>query len=209
MQQSFNLVLKEKIFFGKNETENEITYIDVPLKLAIGEKMEELTVDEKNKKLIKTIGWILILISVFVLLKNSVFPSEYSDRLTQIKISENLDPPVRTDYTIFFLQRGLEVILCLAIYLSAVFVLKFNKTSLKMLIFFLSTAIIYLVIYPLVNYYFLPIDVELYNVKDQAIVNELRKSKLIWSYIWSVLLSAFFIYTIRVLSKTEIKLLFK
>lgn len=171
--------------------------------------MEELTVEEKSKKLIKTIGWILITISVFVLLKNSVFSSEYSDKLTQMKIVENFDPPVRIDYTIFFLQRGLEVLFCLAIYLSFAFVLKFNNTSRKMLICFLSTAIIYLVIYPLINCYFPPIDVESFVKKDQVIINELRKSKLIWSYVWSVLLSAFFIYTIRVLSKTEIKSLFK
>lgn len=171
--------------------------------------MEGLTVEEKNKKLIKTIGWILILISVFVLLKNSVFPSEYSDRLTQMKISKNFDPPANIDYTIFFVQRGIEIILCLGIYLSAAYVLKLNNTSRRALIYFLSAAIIYLVIYPLVNYYFPPIDVELYNEKDQAIVNELRKSKLIWSYVWSVLLTVFFIYAIRTLLKKEIKLLFK
>lgn len=171
--------------------------------------MEELTIEEKNKKLIKTIGWILIFISVLVLLKNSVFPSEYSDKITQMRITEKYDPPTDIDYTIFFIQRGIEIILCLAIYLSAAFVIKFNKSSRKPLIYSLSAAIIYLVIYPLVNYYFPPIAFELFNERDQAIVNELRNSKLIWSYAWSVLLTAFFIYTIRILSKAEIKLLFK
>lgn len=171
--------------------------------------MGELTVEEKHKKLIKTIGWILISISVFVLLKNSVFPSEYSDKLTRMKIVENFDPPARIDYTIFFLQRGLEVILCLAIYLTAAFLVKFNKTSRKMLIYFLSAAIIYLVIYPLVNYYFPPVDIEMYREQDRVIISELWKSELIWSYVWSVLLSAFFIYTIHKLSKEEIKLLFR
>ncbi len=181
----------------------------MPLKLAIGGKMEELTVEEKNRKLVKTIGWILISISVLVLLKNSVFPSEYSDRIIQMKMAKNFDPPVRTDYTIFFLLRGVEVILCLEIYLFAAFVLTFNKTSRKVLIYFLSAAIIYLAIYPLVYYYFPPIDVELYNERDQTIVNELRKSKLIWSYVWSILLTTFFIYAIRTLLKKEIELLFK
>lgn len=171
--------------------------------------MEVLVTEEKNKKLIKTIGWILFLISVFVLLKNSVFPSEYSDKLTRMKIVENFDPPARIDYTIFFLQRGLEVVFCLVVYLSAAFVLKFNKSSRKVVVYSLGAAIIYLVIYPLVNYYFPPIDVELYSERDQAIVNELRRSKLIWSYVWSVLLSAFCIYTIRKLSNEEVKLLFK
>lgn len=171
--------------------------------------MEELTVEEKNRKLVKTIGWILILISVFVLLKNSVFPSEYSDRIIQMKMVKNFDPPANIDYTIFFLQRGIEIILCLAIYLSAAYVLKLNKTFRRALIYLLSAAIIYLVIYPLVNYYFPPIDVELYNERDQTIINELRKSKLIWSYVWSILLTTFFIYAIRTLLKKEIELLFK
>lgn len=171
--------------------------------------MEELVNEEKNKKLIKTIGWILIFISVLVLFKNAVFPSEYSDKITQMRISKNFVPPLEIDYTIFFIQRGIEIILCLVIYLSAAFVLKFNKTSRTALIYSLSAAIIYLVIYPLVNYYFPSIAVELFSERDQVIVNELRNSKLIWSYAWSVLLTAFFIYTIRTLSKDEIKLLFK
>lgn len=171
--------------------------------------MEELTVEEKNRKLVKTIGWILILISILVLLKNSVFQSEYSDRLTQMKISENFNPPANIDYTIFFIQRGIEIIFCLAIYLSAAYVLKLNKTFRRALIYLLSAAIIYLVIYPLVNYYFPPINVELYNERDQTIINELRKSKLIWSYVWSILLTTFFIYAIRTLLKKEIELLFK
>lgn len=170
--------------------------------------MEEKLAEEKTKKAVKIIAWILIVISVFVLLKNSVFPSEYSDKLIQMKISKMFVPPMKIDFTIFFLQRGIEIILCLVIYLSTAFVFKFNKNSRKALIYSLSVAIIYLAIYPLINYYFPPIAVELFNERDQVIINDLRNSKLIWSYGFSVLLMAFFIYTIRILLKAEIKLLF-
>jgi len=172
--------------------------------------MEEIVTQQKNQKLVKTIAWILIVLSALVLLR-SVFSLQSLSTIVTLKgITKNFNPPVELNYAPFIFQSAIELLLCVIVFVSASYVLKFKKIWKQVLIYGLIASIIYLFVSPLINYYnptFLAIDA--LNDLQKKMLDEVRESFLIWSYTWSVIISAFFIYTIIKLSKEEIKLLFK
>jgi ABC-type glycerol-3-phosphate transport system permease component len=125
-------------------------------------------------------------------------------------ITKNFNPPVEFNFAPSIIQSIIEFILCVIVFVSAAYVLKFRKVWKQILIYSLIASIIFLLVFPIVNYYnptFLIIDSV--SGPEKEMLNAMNGSLLMWSYTWSVIISAFFIYTIIKLSKEEIKLLFK
>jgi len=170
--------------------------------------METSVSQEKNQQLVKTFSWILIAISVFVLLGSLLFHRGYSSIITLQGITKNFDPPIGINFTLYFIQNAIELLLCIIVYISATFVLKYDDTWRKILLYGLIASIIFLLISPIINYYNMPT----LTIKQPGGVSYISISKttaLIWSYAWSIIFSAFFIFVIVKFSKKEIKQLFK
>ena len=161
--------------------------------------MEAVVSQEKNQKLVKTLSWILIFVSAIVLLRSIFFSHGYSAMITMQGITKNFNPPIGINFTLYFVQNAVELLLCAVVYISAVYVLKFNNMWRQVLVYGLIASIIFLIVSPVINYY---------NVHS-IITGFPKTSRLIWSYIWSIILSAFFIFIIMKLSKEEVRLMFK
>ena len=113
-------------------------------------------------------------------------------------ITKNFNPPIGINFTLYFIQNAVELLLCVLVYVSAVYVLKFNNVWRQVLVYGLITSIIFLMVSPIISYY---------NI-DNVIVGVDKIPRLIWRYSLSIILSAFFIFVIIKLSKEEVKLLF-
>ena len=161
--------------------------------------MEALVLEEKNQKLVKVLSWILIVVSALVLLKSIFFSHGYSAMITMQGITKNFDPPIGINFTLYFIQNAVELLLCMVVYVSAVHVLNFNKKWRQVLVYGLIASIIFLIMSPIITYY---------NVHS-IITGFPKTSRLIWYYFWSMILLAFLIYVIMKLSKEEVRLLFK
>jgi len=161
--------------------------------------MEAVVLQEKNQKLIKALSWILIFVSAIVLLKSIFFSRGYSAMVTMQGITKNFDPPIGINFTLYFIQNAVELLLCVAVYVSAVYVLKFNNAWRKVLVYCLVASIIFLIASPIITYY---------NVHN-GIEEFPKTSRLLWYYFWSMILLAFLIYVTMKLSQKEVKALFK
>lgn len=161
--------------------------------------MEAAALEKKNQELVKALSWILIIISTLVLLISIFFSRGYSAMITMQGITKNFDPPIGINFTLYFIQNAVELLLCVVVYVSAVYVLKFNNKWRQVLVYSLIASIIFLIVSPVINYY---------NVHS-IITGFPKTSRLIWSYVWSIILSAFFIFVILKLSKEKVRLLFK
>ncbi len=170
--------------------------------------MEIAVSQEKNQNLIKTLSWILIFVSAIVLLRSIFFARGYSSMITMQRITKNFDPPIGINFTLYFIQKAVELLLCVVVYVSSVYVLKFNKKWRKVLVYSLITSIDYLIVSPVINYYNMPA-LKIEPIGGGSYVNFSKTSVLVWSYVWSITLSAFFIFVILKLSKKEVRLLFK
>ncbi len=161
--------------------------------------MEAVVLQEKNQKLIKTLSWVLIILSAVVLLKSLFFARGYSSMITMQGITKNFDPPIGINFTLYFIQQAVELLLCVVVYVSAVYVLKFNNVRRKVLVYCLVASIIFLIVSPIITYY---------NVHN-GIEEFPKTSRLLWYYFWSMILLAFLIYVTMKLSQKEVKALFK
>ncbi len=161
--------------------------------------MEGVVSQEKNQKLIRTLSWILIFVSAIVLLKSIFFSRGYSAMIVMYGITKKFDPPIGINFTLYFIQKAVELLLCVVVYVSAVYVLKFNNKWRQVLVYSLIVSIIFLIMSPIFTYY---------NVHN-GIEEFPKTSRLIWSYVWSMILLAFLVYVIMKLSQDEVKALFK
>ncbi len=161
--------------------------------------MEISVSQEKNQKLIKTLSWILIILSAVVLLRSIFSAHSYSAMVTMQGITKNFDPPIGINFTLYFIQKAVELLLCVVVYVSSVYVLKFNNVWRKVLVYCLTVSIIFLIASPIITYY---------NFHN-GIVEFSKTSMLISYYFWSMILLAFLIYVIMKLSQKEVKALFK
>jgi len=119
--------------------------------------------------------------------------------ITMQSITKNFEPPVGINFALYFVQNAVGIILCVVVFVSAAFVLKYNNRWRKVLVYELIVSTIFLMISPIINYY---------NI-DNIIVGVNKIQRLIGYYFLSISLSAFFITVIIKLSKEEVKLLFK
>lgn len=166
---------------------------------------------EKKRELVKVLSWILLILSALFLLLNIFFSEGYSAMLSMLGISKSYDPPLEFNFNLylFIIQFVIEMLLCVVIFISAAYVLKYNNKWRRVLIYALIISIVFLFVSPIINYYNLPfVKIEYYSERDQVIVNASKTSRLIWSYIGSLVLAGFFSYVIMKLSKEEIKKIF-
>lgn len=171
--------------------------------------METLVLQEKNRKVIKIFSWILIIISTIVLLGDLSASNGLSAMITLQSITKKFDPPVQINFTLYFTQYAVGLLLCVVIFISATFVLKFRERWRKVLVYGLITAIIFLMISPIINYYNYPVvKVASPSSIPKHWIYLSKASILIRSYFWSIVLSAFFIVVIMRFSKKEVTLLF-
>ena len=170
--------------------------------------METAALEKKNQELVKALSWILIIISTLVLLISIFFSRGYSAMITMQGITKNFNPPIGINFTLYFVQNAVELLLCAVVYISAVYVLKFNNKWRQVLVYCLVASIIFLIVSPIINYYNLPA-LKIQPPGGGNYVNVSKTSELIWAYSWSIIVSAFFIFVIMKLSKEETRLLFK
>ncbi|MFA5804959.1 MAG: hypothetical protein WC879_09960 [Melioribacteraceae bacterium] len=161
--------------------------------------METLVLQKKNQEVVNIFSWVLIVISAFVLLRSILFLNGYSSMIKMQLITKNFDPPVGINFTLYFIQSGLELLLSIVVFVSATFVLKYSNRWRKVLVYGLIISIIFLMVSPIISYY---------NI-DNVIVGVDKIPRLIWRYSLSIILSTFFIFVIIKLSKEEVKLLFR
>ena len=171
--------------------------------------METSYVQAKNQRTVKTFAWILIAISVLLLLR-SIFTLQSISAIIMMKdLTREFNPPVDINYTPYFIEHAIELLLCIVVFVSATFVLKFENLWRSVLVYGLTVSIIFLLISPLVDYYNLaPWNIAPMTSIDRKIMNVAKISMLIWSYTWSIIFSAFFTVVIVKLSKEEVKSLF-
>ena len=173
--------------------------------------METLVSQEKNQKLVKVLSWILIIITTLLIVRNIFGLFFYSYIIKQL--SHYPDSPSHAatiNYAIFLIENAIELVICSVLFVSSIFVLKFSNTWRKVIVYGLITAIIYLIVFPLINYYN---SQSLLSIPNKTFGKEIFSvsltSLLIRSYAISILLFGFFAFLIAKLSKNEIKLLFK
>ncbi|MCL6100534.1 MAG: hypothetical protein M1391_18405 [Bacteroidetes bacterium] len=171
--------------------------------------MEASYVQAKNQRTVKTFAWILIAISVLLLLR-SIFTLQSVSAIIMIKdLTRKFNPPMDINYTPYFIEHAIELLLCIVVFVAATFVLKFENLWRNVLVYGLTVSIIFLLISPLVDYYNLaPWGIEPMTSIDKRIMNITKTSMLIWSYTWSIIFSAFFTVVIIKLSKKEVRSLF-
>ena len=166
--------------------------------------------EEKNKELVKILSWILIVISALVLLGSIFLLRGYSAMITMQSITKNFDPPVEINFTLYFIQNAIKLLLCAVVFVSAAYVLVFRNFWRKILFYGLIASVIFLIVSPIIDYYNLPtITINLMPGVEREKMYVSKTSLLIWSYAWSIIFSAFFVYVILKLSREEVKLLFK
>lgn len=172
--------------------------------------MEVVVLQEKNQKLIKALSWILIFVSAIVLLRSIFTLQGLSTMVTLQGITKNFNPPVELNFTPYIIKSAIELLLCIVVFVSATYVLKFNKVWRQILVYSLIASIIFLIISPLITYYnptFLKIDS--FRNTEKGTMNVVKTSMLIWSYTWSIAFSIFFVYVIMKLSQEEVRVLFR
>lgn len=172
--------------------------------------MEEIVSQAKNQKLVKVLSWILICLSVIVLLRTIFVLQGYASMITMQSITKKFNPPVEINFTLYFIQAAIEIILCVIVFISAVYVLKYKSLWRQVLVYGLVASIVFLVVTPLISYNNLPaLKIKMAGINDREMLSVAKTTILIWSYTWSIIFSAFFVFVILKLSKPEIKLLFK
>ncbi|MDQ7815573.1 MAG: hypothetical protein RDU14_00945 [Melioribacteraceae bacterium] len=172
--------------------------------------MEEVVNQAKNQKLVKILSWILIVASVLVLLKEVFLTQGYLAMFNMEQITKNFDPPIEINFTLYYIQSAIEFLLCIVVFVSATFVLKYKNFWRKVLVYGLIASIIFLFVSPLIDFYNFPtVKIKGIGGVEREFMEVPRITIFLWSFTWSIIFSIFFIYVIYKLSKPEVKLLFK
>ncbi len=161
--------------------------------------METLASHETIGKNVRILSWGLIVVSVFLLLRGFIFLPSFTSVVNLQLATRNFIPPLEINYTLYFIQAGIEFLLCILVFISATYLLKYRNLWRKTLIYLLIVGIIFFMVSPIITYY--NIDIVRFGV--------VANTKLLWSYLLSIVISIYFIVTIVRLSKEEVKLLFK
>lgn len=172
--------------------------------------MDDLIQKNKEQKTVKIFSWILIAGSVFVFLKVLLVLNGYAGMINMQQMSKNFDPPIQMNFTLYFVLNGIELLLNILIFISAVFVLKYSDLWRRILIYALIFAILYLLISPILSYNnFMMRDTIMIKGMEKEMLKSVKSSLLIWSYFWSVVISIFFFVVIKKFSNKKTKELFE
>lgn len=123
------------------------------------ENMETLTVQKKFKKELTLICGVLIGVSTLALLGFLFISQGYTGKITMQMISGKSHPSIGIDYTLYFVQDVIELLLSVIVLVSATFVLKYRDIWRRMLLYTLITSIIFLLVFPIINYYMLALKI--------------------------------------------------
>lgn len=172
--------------------------------------MDDLIQQNKEQKTVKIFSWILIAGSLFVFLKVLLVLNGYAGMINMQQITKNFDPPIQMNFTLYFVLSGIELLLNILIFISAVFVLKYSDLWRRILIYALIFAILYLLISPILSYNnFMMRDTLMIKGMEKEMLKSAKSSLLIWSYFWSVVISIFFFVVIKKFSNKKTKELFE
>ncbi|MFA7419831.1 MAG: hypothetical protein WCZ90_09110 [Melioribacteraceae bacterium] len=171
--------------------------------------MEEIIVNEKNNKLIKMLAWILIVLSAILLIRSLFALFFYSYVLNQLITPDHPFHFTKPYYFVYIIEFVIEFIICAFILISSIFVLKLKNNWRKGLVNVLAVGLLYLIVYPIVNYYnHLTLQTLTNKLIEKNLNNGFNESYSIWYYVPTVLIAVLFIYVIKKLSEAEIKSIF-
>lgn len=168
------------------------------------------TVQSEKKKGIQILSWVLIIISVIGLLRNTLYSFGYSEMVHMLSLSKKYNPPLEFNFNLylFVIQTLIGVILNVAVIVSAIFIMKYKNIWRRVLIYSLILSTIFLLIVPIVEYINWPLfESYLFN-QQQHVVETFRTSKLIGSYVWSITLSTILIFITLRLFNPKFKAIF-
>lgn len=168
--------------------------------------MEEWEVYSKNHTQVKLLSWVLIILSGIVMIRTIFAIHGYRSVITMQHITNNY---LDLNTTLYFAQAAVELILCMLVFISSVFVQRYNEFWRQVLIYSLVTAILFLAFSPLGDYYNMSkIPPPPFASEEREVLHNLKAGLLYWSYTWSIIFSVLFMYVIMQLSKAEVKVLF-
>jgi len=177
--------------------------------------MENLTPIEKTQKNIKILTWILLVGSGLILLWSLFMSVGFINMIHLKNITKNFDPPIQINFTLYFILTAIKLLLSILIFLSSIFVLKYNDNWRKVLIYVLFAAILFLLIAPIVNYFNFPMQnfvapkgMGKEMLMEKEMLNMAKSSMLIFSYILSFVIIAFNVYAIKKMTNKEVVKLF-
>lgn len=112
--------------------------------------MEVGVSQEKKQELVKTLSWILLIVSALLLFLNLFFSKGYSTMLSMLGISKLYNPPLEFNFNLylFIIQFVIEMLLCVVVFISASYVLKYNNIWRKVLVYTLIVSIVFLFVSP-------------------------------------------------------------
>lgn len=171
--------------------------------------MDDLIQKNKEQKTVKIFSWILIAGSVFVFFKVLLVLNGYAGMINMQQITKNFDPPIQMNFTLYYVLSGIELLLNILIFISAVFVLKYSDLWRRILIYVLIFAILYLLISPILDNNFMMRDTMMIQGIEKEILKFAKSPFLVWSYFWSVVISLFFVVVIKKFSNKKTKELFE
>ena len=171
--------------------------------------MDDLIQKNKEQKTVKIFSWILIAGSVFVFFKVLLVLNGYAGMINMQQITKNFDPPIQMNFTLYYVLSGIELLLNILIFISAVFVLKYSDLWRRILIYVLIFAILYLLISPILDNNFMMRDTMMIQGIEKEILKFAKSPFLVWSYFWSVVISLFFVVVIKKFSNNKTKELFE
>lgn len=171
--------------------------------------MGNINLIEKTQKNIKILTWVLIIGSGMILLSALFILGGYSNMIYLQSRTKSFNPPVQINFSLYFVLNAIKLLLSIVIFLFAIFVLKYKDNWRKVLVYTLTTAVLYLLVSPIVNYLYFPMQ-DLVSPKgmEKEMLNMAKSSMLIFSYIWSFVFIAFFIYVIKRMTNMEVVKLF-
>jgi len=172
--------------------------------------MDTLTQFDKEKKHVTILSWILIIGSALILLKTLLLINGYSSMIKLQSATNDFNPPVQINFTLYFISNAIELLLSIIVFVAAVFVLQYKNLWRKVLITGLIASIVFLLVSPIINFsaFQFPHMVMMKGM-DRMMLSSVKTSMLIWSYFWSIVMTIFFIFVIKTLSKKEVQKLFQ
>ncbi|MEJ5351427.1 MAG: hypothetical protein WHS65_07535 [Melioribacteraceae bacterium] len=167
------------------------------------------TSQEKNKRNIKIITWVIIVISSLSLLASlsSLIGSLFMNTAQNRIYSSAANAKMNMNLVYVLIMNSIQFLLSAFLLISAIFALQFKEYWRGKIILGLILSIVYLLIAPIINFYYPP--VEFQNQEVQNLSSNVKMLMLYTSYFYSIVVSIFFIISIFRYSNKNIKILFE
>lgn len=167
------------------------------------------TSQEKNKRNIKIITWVIIVISSLSLIASlsSLIGSLFMNTAQNRIYSSAANAKMNMNLVYVLIMNSIQFLLSAFLLISAIFALQFKEYWRGKIILVLILSIVYLLIAPIINFYYPP--VEFQNQEVQNISSNVKMLMLYTSYFYSIVISIFFIISIFRYSNKNIKILFE